>query len=232
MTSRWARRPTAGGVQPRRDNPAYVTTETGIYEIFVTATSEVVRVHPRLARPTARRVIAVSPDGATLGRHQPGRGHVLAINAATGRVAATAAGPGRALRGRGDANGATLYVADMNSDSVAVLGGDPQTTGTVNVGRLPSRSRSAPTARRSGSATASAATSPSSPRPHNSVVATLAQGAGTANNDAAITDVAWRPPRSTAGGPPVHPGTAGPRCPWPAAARRLSCWLSDRRLWR
>jgi YVTN family beta-propeller protein len=99
---------------------AYVTTETGIYEIS-TATSRVVRVIPEAGATNGPQGIALSPNGATLYVTNPDAGTVAAIDAASGKVVASASGLAEPYSVTVTPNGSTLYVADMNSDSVSVI---------------------------------------------------------------------------------------------------------------
>ena len=177
----------------RDGSTAYVTTETGIYEIS-TATSRVVRVIPEAGATNGPQGIALSPNGATLYVTNPDAGTVVAIDAASGKVVASASGLAEPYSVTVTPNGSTLYVADMNSDSVSVLSAATlAASATVSVGRLPMSVTTSPDGSQvwvgdgyTGDVSViSTAT--------NSVVATLAQGAGTSNLDAAITDIAFAP---------------------------------------
>lgn len=172
---------------------AYVTTETGIYEIS-TATSRVVRVIPEAGATNGPQGIALTPNGATLYVTNPDAGTVAAIDAASGKVVASASGLAEPYSVTVTPNGTALYVADMNSDSVSVLSAATmKASATVSVGRLPMSVTTSPDGSQvwvgngySGDVSViSTAT--------NSVVATLAQGTGTSNLDAALTDIAFAP---------------------------------------
>jgi YVTN family beta-propeller protein len=171
---------------------AYVTTETGIYEIS-TATSRVVRVIPDFASGGPQG-ITVSPNGATLYVTNPDAGTVIAIDAANGKITGSAAAGAEPEAVAVTPNGNTLYVADMNSDSVSVLSAATLlTTGTINVGRLPMSVTVSPDGSQvwvgngfTGSVSIIATA-------NNSIVATVGGGPGTSTLDAAITDIAFAP---------------------------------------
>ena len=114
---------------------AYVTTETGIYEIS-TATNKVVRVIPDLP-PTAAGY-RPQPQRRDALRHQPWRGHRARArrrNRQGHRRRRVGAEPYSVTV---TPNGSTLYVADMDSDSVSVLSAATlKASAKVSVGRLP-----------------------------------------------------------------------------------------------
>lgn len=171
---------------------AYVTTETGIYAIS-TATSRVVHVIPDPAHGGPQG-IAVSPNGATLYVTNPDAGTVLAIDAASGRVTASAAGLAEPEAVAVTPNGSALYVADMNSDSVTALAAATlKTTATVSVGRLPMSVTVSPDGSQAWVGNGLTGDVSVIATATNTVVATLAQGSGTSNLDAAITDIAFAP---------------------------------------
>src|SRR3984885_1872248 len=172
---------------------AYVTTETGIYEIS-TATSRVVRVIPEAGATNGPQGIALSPNGATLYVTNPDAGTVAAIDAASGQVVASASGLGGPYSVTVTPNGATLYVADMNSDSVSVLSAATmKASATVSVGRLPMSGTTSPDGSQVWVGNGYTGDVSVISTATNSVVATLAQGAGTSNLDAALTDIAFAP---------------------------------------
>ncbi|MFY9670353.1 MAG: hypothetical protein WAK44_20580 [Trebonia sp.] len=91
-------------------------------------------------------------------------------------------------------DGAALYVADMNSDSISVLSAATlKVTGTIRVGRLPMSVAVSPDGSQawvgnglSGSVSVIATAT-------GKVVATVGGGPGTSTLDAAITDIAFAP---------------------------------------
>ena len=95
---------------------AYVTTENGVDVIVTPPPPRVIRSYPEGAgagsrgQPEWRDGVRDQPDAARCGR----------INAASGR-SSRACQAGRAVLGHRHALGSTLYVADMNSDSVDVI---------------------------------------------------------------------------------------------------------------
>ena len=172
---------------------AYVTTETGIYEIS-TATSRVVRVIPEAGATNGPQGIALSPNGATLYVTNPDAGTVAAIDAASGQVVASASGLAEPYSVTVTPNGSTLYVADMNSDSVSVLSAATmKASATVSVGRLPMSVTTSPDGSQVWVGNGYTGDVSVISTATNSVVATLAQGAGTSNLDAALTDIAFAP---------------------------------------
>jgi len=172
---------------------AYVTTETGIYEIS-TATSRVVRVIPEAGATNGPQGIALSPNGATLYVTNPDAGTVAAIDAASGKVVASASGLAEPYSVTVTPNGSTLYVADMNSDSVSVLSAATmKASATVSVGRLPMSVTTSPDGSQVWVGNGYTGDVSVISTATNSVVATLAQGAGTSNLDAALTDIAFAP---------------------------------------
>ena len=172
---------------------AYVTTETGIYEIS-TATSRVVRVIPEAGATNGPQGIALSPNGATLYVTNPDAGTVAAIDAASGKVVASASGLAEPYSVTVTPNGSTLYVADMNSDSVSVLSAATmKASATVSVGRLPMSVTTSPDGSQVWVGNGYTGDVSVISTATNSVVATLAQGTGTSNLDAALTDIAFAP---------------------------------------
>lgn len=172
---------------------AYVTAETGIYEIS-TATNKVVRVIPEAGATNGPQGIAVSPNGATLYVTNPGAGTVVAIDAASGKVIASASGLAEPEAVTVTPNGSTLYVADMNSDSVSVLSAATlKTTATVSVGRLPMSVTVSPDGSQVWVGNGFTGDVSVISTATNSVAATLAQGTGTSNLDAAITKIVFAP---------------------------------------
>ena len=187
------------GPAPRRvvfspdGSTAYVTTETGIYAIS-TATNKVVRVIPEAVATDGPQGIAVSPDGTTLYVTNPDAGTVAAINAASGRVIATASRLAEPYSVTVTPNGSALYVADMDSDSVSVLSASTlQASATVSVGRLPMSVTVSPDGSQVWVGNGYTGDVSVISTATNSVVATLAQGTGTSNLDAALTDIAFAP---------------------------------------
>jgi YVTN family beta-propeller protein len=172
---------------------AYVTTETGIYEIS-TATSRVVRVIPEAGATNGPQGIALSPNGATLYVTNPDAGTVAAIDAASGKVVASASGLAEPYSVTVTPSGSTLYVADMNSDSVSVLSAATmKASATVSVGRLPMSVTTSPDGSQVWVGNGYTGDVSVISTATNSVVATLAQGTGTSNLDAALTDIAFAP---------------------------------------
>lgn len=172
---------------------AYVTAETGIYEIS-TATNKVVRVIPEAGATNGPQGIAVSPNGATLYVTNPGAGTVVAMDAASGKVIASASGLAEPEAVTVTPNGSTLYVADMNSDSVSVLSAATlKTTATVSVGRLPMSVTVSPDGSQVWVGNGFTGDVSVISTATNSVAATLAQGTGTSNLDAAITKIVFAP---------------------------------------
>lgn len=170
---------------------AYVTTETGIYEIS-TATSRVVRVIPEAGATNGPQGIALSPNGATLYVTNPDAGTVAAIDAASGKVVASASGLAEPYSVTVTPSGSTLYVADMNSDSVSVLSAATmKASATVSVGRLPMSVTTSPDGSQVWVGNGYTGDVSVISTATNSVVATLAQGTGTSNLDAALTDIAF-----------------------------------------
>jgi YVTN family beta-propeller protein len=171
----------------------YVTTETGIYEIS-TATNKVVRVIPEAGATNGPQGIAVSPNGATLYVTNPGAGTVVALDAASGKVIASASGLAEPYSVTVTPNGSTLYVADMDSDSVSVLSGATLTaTAKVSVGRLPMSVTVSPDGSQVWVGNGFTGDVSVISTATNSVVATLAQGTGTSNLDAALTKIVFAP---------------------------------------
>jgi len=172
---------------------AYVTAETGIYEIS-TATNKVVRVIPEAGATNGPQGIAVSPNGATLYVTNPGAGTVVALDAASGKVSASASGLAEPEAVTVTPNGSTLYLADMNSDSVSVLSAATlKTTATVSVGRLPMSVTVSPDGSQVWVGNGFTGDVSVISTATNSVVATLAQGTGTSNLDAALTKIVFAP---------------------------------------
>ena len=171
---------------------AWVTTETGIYEIS-TATSRVVRVIPDSAH-NGPQGIAISPNGATLYVTNPDAGTLLAIDTASGTVTGSASAGAEPEAVAVSPNGSTLYVADMNSDSVSVLSAASlKTTGTISVGRLPMSVAVSPDGSQLWVGNGLTGTVSVIATATNSIVATVPSGQGTATLDAAITDIAFAP---------------------------------------
>jgi len=172
---------------------AYVTTETGIYQISA-ATNKVVRVIPEAGATNGPQGIAVSPNGATLYVTNPGAGTVVAIDAASGKVIASASGLAEPYSVTVTPNGSTLYVADMDSDSVSVLSAATlNTSATVSVGRLPMSVTVSPDGSQVWVGNGFTGDVSVISTATNSVVATLAQGTGTSNLDAALTKIVFAP---------------------------------------
>jgi len=85
-------------------------------------------------------------------------------------------------------------VADMDSDSVSVLSAATmKASATVSVGRLPMSVTTSPDGSQVWVGNGYTGDVSVISTATNSVVATLAQGTGTSNLDAAITDIAFAP---------------------------------------
>jgi len=184
---------------------AYVTTETGVYQIS-TATNQVTGVIPVSAEGGAQG-LAISPDGKTLYFTSPNVGTLSAVDTATFRVAATVNAGAQPYAVAATAS--ALYVTDTDSDSVAVISTSTlKTTANVSVGREPMSVAVSPDGTEAWIGNGFTGDVSVISTATNSVVATLAQGTGTSNNGAQITDIAFAPAPASATASPSATASA------------------------